>query len=127
MKRGDTQHPGSSDSIYDDDESEFLVAIKVFREKNKKNFPTHVELLKILKDLGYRKPNYPDKTVWATENDRKSWQNLLHRIKRSYLRKLYEHCNGNLKKMSAIAAVPEKTLAGAIERYRAYIMRESSK
>jgi hypothetical protein len=47
--------PSTSDRIYDDDESEFLMAIKAYQERTGNRFPRWSIVLGILKSLGYRK------------------------------------------------------------------------
>ncbi len=49
-------HPATSDSlIYSDDETEFLMAVDAYKREKNIKFPTLVELLNILKSLGYIK------------------------------------------------------------------------
>ena len=39
----------------DDESLEFIQAIEVFKKTKRRPFPTWVEVLQVLKDLGYRK------------------------------------------------------------------------
>jgi hypothetical protein len=40
---------------YNDDELEFIKAMDRFRHQNQRRFPTCCEMLRVLKELGYRK------------------------------------------------------------------------
>lgn len=40
---------------YSDDEKEFLLAIEMYKEKYRRPWPTWIEVLAVVKNLGYRK------------------------------------------------------------------------
>lgn len=49
-------HPTWCEEPYDDDELEFLAAIRAYQERTGRKFPAWSEVLAVLKGLGYRKP-----------------------------------------------------------------------
>jgi hypothetical protein len=49
-------HPCSSDELYSDAETEFIVAVGHWKQRNQCQFPCLTELLDVLMELGYRKP-----------------------------------------------------------------------
>lgn len=49
-------HPTTSDPDYEDDELEFIGAIRRYQERTGRKFPTWSEALRIAKGLGYAKP-----------------------------------------------------------------------
>lgn len=54
--RGD---PAIGERYYEDDESEFIVAMERFMDRTGNRFPTWSDALAVLKTLGYRKPADP--------------------------------------------------------------------
>lgn len=52
---GDPLGAATAERYYDDDEAEFLAAMKAFQERTGRRFPTVCEHLAVLKSLGYRK------------------------------------------------------------------------
>lgn len=48
-------HGCSSDTPYEDDEREFLMAMDRFKREKDKKFPTWRDALHVLKSLGYKK------------------------------------------------------------------------
>lgn len=51
----DRDRPAQCERPYDDDESEFLAAIRAYQERTGRKFPAWSEVLAVLKGLGYRK------------------------------------------------------------------------
>jgi hypothetical protein len=47
--------PATSDRSYDQDEVEFVLAMKSYQESRNRRFPTWTEALAVLKSLGYHK------------------------------------------------------------------------
>ncbi len=48
-------HPTTADVIYNNEETEFLLAVDTWKREKNVKFPTLIELFKILKGLGYIK------------------------------------------------------------------------
>lgn len=55
-------HPTTSETVYTDDETEFLRAIEQYRRENRRPFPTYAEVLAVLRSLGYRRVAEPGPT-----------------------------------------------------------------
>ena len=52
-----------------DEQFEFLMAIKEYKEKNDRLFPTWTEVLEVIKALGYRRVADPEPLPEARERD----------------------------------------------------------
>jgi len=53
------RNPTSGDVLYDADEVEFLKAIERYKRERRRPFPTWVEVLDVLKGLGWRRVAEP--------------------------------------------------------------------
>jgi hypothetical protein len=51
--------PTTFEKQYTDDEMEFMNAMQRFKVQSGKSFPTHGDVLKVARDLGYRKGDAP--------------------------------------------------------------------
>jgi hypothetical protein len=54
-RQGPDGRRGHSSTMYEDDEWEFIKAMDRYKRENKRMNPTCVEVLAVLKSLGYRK------------------------------------------------------------------------
>ena len=52
-------HPATSDRLYTDEETEFLMAMQSFKHETGRQFPTVRDMLLILKSIGYQKTQNP--------------------------------------------------------------------
>ena len=58
----------TSEVDYTEDEHELLMAVEAWKKRTRKKFPTFSELLAIIRELGYRKPE-PEDTPPAPQPD----------------------------------------------------------
>ena len=54
------RHHATSDKVFEDDETEFLVAMDQFKRRHNKQFPTLCDVLSVVRDLGYAKRRVRD-------------------------------------------------------------------